>query len=768
MKKSIILQGNKYKQLASIWLVFCLISLGLSIALIPRMPINSSVLALLPENTLGDVPQGIEDAFLTRLDSQMIWLVHDDKNGMAAAQAFADGLKQIGRIDVKDKMSASDLSAWGEYYFQHRDLLLDDATKNRLTGDGQQQANWILSQLYSAFSGISSKELTHDPLLLMRAKQLELQSSAKKMMLQQGWLYTKDEQGASWYIIRGELQSSYTMATAHQIVEDIDGIKNTLQKEYPDSQILQRGTLFYSDYASQLAQKDMTHLGSTTLLAVIALIIVAFRSLRPLLLCLLSVAVGGMVGMLVTYLVFGEVHLMTLVMSMSLIGLSVDYALYFLTERMVHGKEDTPFATINKIRTTLLQALMTVIIAYVVMMVAPFPGLRQLAVFAAVGLTASCLTVMLFLPFLVNKLPVRPLPCQRILSLWINLWTKNSVFPVAIIVLITILIAASFWHLRVSDDIGELQALPAHLQQQDQTITKLTGQSTEQKWFVVYGQHSQQALERVEKLNAVLVQAKEQGLLSDYRTFPLPSLKQQSANQLLVAQAMPKVVALLADQGVALSVDTLSSEKVTPEQWLKSTVSEGWRLAYVSLADGATGILIPVNGVTDTSKLSELAGPLEGVAWVDRKTQFSDLFAFYRTILTGLLLIILGVIVVFYCARLGMKKGVIYVMPTILSLGGALAFLVYSGQSLNLFSLLALVLVLGIGINYTLFFGNERGVAKTSLLAITLAMLTTLWTQGLLVFSATQAIRGFGIVLCGGIVTAFILSPLVLTIRNEK
>ncbi|MFX5821170.1 hypothetical protein ABTE22_19270, partial [Acinetobacter baumannii] len=72
-----------------------------------------------------------------------------------------------------------------------------------------------------------------------------------------------------------------------------------------------------------------------------------------------------------------------------------------------------------------------------------------------------------------------------------------------------------------------------------------------------------------------------------------------------------------------------------------------------------------------------------------------------------------------------------------LSLGCGLAVLSLSGHTVNLFSLLALVLVLGIGINYTLFFSNPHGTPLTSLLAITLAMLTTILTLGMLVFSAT-------------------------------
>ncbi|MDY9328009.1 hypothetical protein U0B20_27690, partial [Escherichia coli] len=79
-------------------------------------------------------------------------------------------------------------------------------------------------------------------------------------------------------------------------------------------------------------------------------------------------------------------------------------------------------------------------------------------------------------------------------------------------------------------------------------------------------------------------------------------------------------------------------------------------------------------------------------------------------------------------ARLGWRKGLISLVPSVLSLGCGLAVLAMSGQAVNLFSLLALVL----------------------------AMLTTLLALGMLVFSATQAISSFGIVLVSGIFTAFL------------
>ncbi|EAS2072060.1 hypothetical protein A2I38_24920, partial [Salmonella enterica] len=174
------------------------------------------------------------------------------------------------------------------------------------------------------------------------------------------------------------------------------------------------------------------------------------------------------------------------------------------------------------------------------------------------------------------------------------------------------------------------------------------------------------------------------------------------------------------------------------------------------------------DGVTDSHALAVLAAKQPGIAWVDRKLTFDALFAGYRALLTGLLGIALAVIACGAVARLGLRKGLISLVPSVLSLGCGLAALSLSGHSVNLFSLLALVLVLGIGINYTLFFSNPSGTPLTSLLAITLAMLTTLLTLGMLVFSATQAISSFGIVLVSGIFTAYLLSPLAMPDKKRE
>ena len=605
--------------------------------------------------------------------------------------------------------------------------------------------------------------------MLGGGSQLALQQNASQVGLCQGGLTAKDTQGRTWYFLHGELSTgSFDMARNQQLVDKLGVLERDLKAAFPDAEVLTRGTVLFSNYASQQARQDVSTLGVATVVGVLLLIFFVFRSPRPLLLCGLSVGIGALAGTVFTLLLFGELHLMTLVMSISIVGISADYTLYYLTERMVHGGHVSALESLKKVLPALLLALGTAVVAYLIVALAPFPGLQQLAVFAATGLTASCLTVVCWYPFLVKGLPVRPVPAMVLMGRWLAAWRRQRVVRLGIPLALLVLSVVGLLRLEVNDDISQLQALPQDLMQQERQLTALTGQSADQTWFVVYGDSAEETLLRLEQLSPKLRDAQQQAWLKQYRLLPLSSQAQQQRDSQLIASAAPAVIERLKDTGVDVVMPDVRPMPVTLERWLDSPISEGWRLLWLTLPNGKSGVLVPVSGVSDSAALGQMAKTLPGVEWIDRKGTFDALFGFYRAMLGWLLGAALVVIALSYVIRLGLRRGIINVVPSVLSLGGGLAVLALSGHSLNLFSLLALVLVLGIGINYTLFFSNPRGTPMTSLLAVTLAMCVALLTLGMLVFSSTQAISSFGIVLCSGIFIAFLLAPLALPDSKGK
>ncbi|MGZ5053282.1 MAG: MMPL family transporter, partial [Methylobacter sp.] len=121
--------------------------------------------------------------------------------------------------------------------------------------------------------------------------------------------------------------------------------------------------------------------------------------------------------------------------------------------------------------------------------------------------------------------------------------------------------------------------------------------------------------------------------------------------------------------------------------------------------------------------------------------------------------------------KFGWRNAATIMSVPVAALAVSLAMLGWFDQLFSLFNLFALLLVLGIGVDYGLFFfmaGDRR--ASTSL-GVTLSALTTLLAFGLLAVSSTEIVHAFGFTVTAGIVTALLCAPLIelkeLTLGNR-
>ena len=67
---------------------------------------------------------------------------------------------------------------------------------------------------------------------------------------------------------------------------------------------------------------------------------------------------------------FGEVHIFTLVISSSLVGI-IDYGIHFLTERRLHGQQESPHQTRARPLPSLSMALFATLVGYGLLWLAP-------------------------------------------------------------------------------------------------------------------------------------------------------------------------------------------------------------------------------------------------------------------------------------------------------------------------------------------------------------------------------------------------------------
>lgn len=755
---------------AILWL-FVVISILLTAGyLIQHSKLNTSVLSLLPNEQTNDVPVEIIDGFQDRLDKQLVWLIKPQQaTNLEPVNWWYEHLQKQPFIhSVNGYFDEQFQQNWGKFAYQYRYQLLDETTANRI--ETHNQFAWIESQIYSPFSGVSATELNNDPLLLTRSSQLNQLNSAGKLAIKNKWLSVQDSLGNDWYMIYADLKdSSFNISQSHQIVEQLDALIEQLQINWPETNILKRGVLFYSDYASEQAQNDISTIGSISVIGIILLIMSIFRSVIPIFLSLLSIFIGIVCGLVAVLASFGQIHIMTLVMSTSIIGIAIDYSLHYLTERLLHGDQESPYASLKKLISTLFIALCTSFIAYLVLLIAPFPGLKQLSMFAIFGLIGAFMTVICWYPILVNKLPVRQHVGQRILTRWLDIW-QNKKTQWLLVSSALIFIGIGLSNLKIDDDIGKLQALPAELQQQEQQIIDITGQTSDQKWFIVFGDSAEQTLQRLENFIPKLEQAKSNGWFTQYQSINLPSIGKQKRNIALIDQYTPEIIAKLNQIGFAIKTPSLQETNtfITPNLWEQSEISHGKKLLWLSLKTGESATLIPISGINNLTEISQMSQIDEGIYWLDRRSEFTTMFTHYRVYLTKLIIgsvIAICICFMVYNRKHGIRTGLKSTLPTLLSIGIALSVHGMIDQTLNLFSMLALILVIGIGIDYSLFLSNRKSQTQSALLAVTMAAITTLLSFGLLIISHTTAIMGFGLVLTSGIFGAFVFAPLAINNR---
>ncbi len=182
--------------------------------------------------------------------------------------------------------------------------------------------------------------------------------------------------------------------------------------------------------------------------------------------------------------------------------------------------------------------------------------------------------------------------------------------------------------------------------------------------------------------------------------------------------------------------------------------------------DGQWLVLTPLGGVTDPGRVREALAALP-----ESRTRLVDLKQVSAGMLDGfrreaLRQAALGAVLIvgLLFAGLGSWRRVLRVTaPVAAALPLTVALLAAAGQRLGVFHLVALLLVLGIGLNYALFYErppeDEEELGRTRL-ALALCTASTVITFGCLAFSATPVLHAIGSTVALGAILSLALAAL--------
>lgn len=323
------------------------------------------------------------------------------------------------------------------------------------------------------------------------------------------------------------------------------------------------------------------------------------------------------------------------------------------------------------------------------------------------------------------------------------------------------LVASGLLKLSSVDDVRTLQNAPPALIAEQIEVARILGLASPAQVFIVSGTDTDELLRHEEGLTARLAGLAKAGSITGYQALSdwVPSTGTQQANARLVADANRKAwQAVAATTGEPIDIAPVEPRLLRVADL--APVAQG--LPAISEWRGGNGIhhtLVMLQGVNRDSlpALMQAAAGLPGVRFIDNTARYSELLSHYRLRLSGLLLLGLAAVVAVLQWRYGRDAWRAW-LPTVLGGAFTLACFGWLGIPMQLFVVLSLILLLGMGIDYGIFMQEHPG-ERSVWLAVAIAGISTLLAFGLLALSSTPALRAFGMAMLIGETSIWLLTP---------
>ncbi len=746
------------KALALLWLALVLAALThVAVLSWQGMPRETDIMALLPREEREPEIQAAKDLVARWLSGRVVVMVgHAERDkARSAASDLRRALVERGLVwaasDIPDEDAIKRL---GAAYFTHRaGLLAEDDRGKLLRGEGEGLVKRALSQVYGFGGAVDSRLLARDPFLLFPAFLGGLPTPASRVTMDEGLPGLKDN-GITWVLLSLKANGeAFDLDFQNRFVAAFDA-QSILAPE--GAKILRLGAVFFARAGAEQAMGESARIGLISLAGTVLLVVLTFRSLRPLLLCLAAIGAGLAAALSVCLLLFGSLHVAAQMFGAALIGVAVDYALLYFGQTFTPRTD--PVARLAHVLPGMILGVATTIIGYGALALSPFPGLHQVAVFSAVGLAGSFLSVVLWFPLL-DRAPAAALPPQwAAAAAWLWRFWDEAEFTRArwtALAVLAVLGAVGLARLEVDDDMRRQQGLSPSLVAEQAEIQRLAGFGQAGRFFLVRGEDGQRVLEREEALDERLAGLTNRQSVARF----VPSNRRQAENAVLAERALytPHLAAYRASLGMAEPPEAVSG---TPLSLADIRATGGLPFLDALVLDERMHV-VSVDGGVDSEILRQAAMGLDGVHFVDPTGDLNQLLESYRR----RALMLVGASALLMLPLLAWRYGAKGAVRVLLPAAGAVILtpplLALAGIGFSFFAAMALVLVLSIGTDYAVFCAEDRQRDPVTLVSVSLAMLTTLLSFGLLAASDAAAVRAFGATMLVGVALTFVLAPSV-------
>lgn len=497
-------------------------------------------------------------------------------------------------------------------------------------------------------------------------------------------------------------------------------------------------------------------------LAAVLVLTVALRSLPAVVLALLPVLSGLLAGAAAVRIGFGEIHGISLAFGATLLGVTIDYPLHHLWRARADGGVEPARA----IRRPLLIGAISTACGFGALAIAGFSGLQQLAVLSVTGILVAATVTSWVLPALVprsvtvlsTRLRIEP-TCPR----WLP--------PTLAAFLILGGGIAAVTQLRMETDLGMLSPVPAELAARDGELRRELGFPETRFLVRVSAARPEAALQATERLTDRLDRLAAEGRIA--RFDPVTRLLPSARTQRERAQALPEAGALRSSVQAAIGDLPLRSDAFEPfiedvdasrslEPLQADMLPDGMvhdRIESRLLDRGEHWTsLVYLGGVVDAAAIKAELEALPEARLVDLQAATGRLMTEYQQramVHFALGAGAIGLILLVGTARAGRTLAILAVAGG--AVGGTVLLLAVLGVSLSVFHVIALLLIVGLSIDYGVFArpGDRIGMESVALCAISSAL-----AFAILAMADIPLLRAIGSTVLCGTILSFVLATL--------
>jgi predicted exporter len=734
-----------------LWLALMLACCGYSaLKLSVGGAFESNILSLMPNSsaTASDASSELQQ----QGQGKFVILISgaSSQSGLAMAKALRDRLSKLADVGITDSTRELEQTLQ-EFYKPFRYQVLSSATRDLLlTKTPLELAELRLASLYSPLPDQSLYSFSDDPLNLS-ATWIESLLPGQGNLAAGEMLSVKDGT-VTWYVVRGATDVSPFNLGLQQA---FNIVISDFHRDNPEGALLTSGLLFHAAAGSEIARSEISTVGLGSILALVLLVGLVFRSLSKVSFILLVVICSTLTALTCTWLVFGQVHLVTLAFGSTLLGLAADYCFHFLVKVQASGNPQLARKAIFK---GLAISAASSIAAYLFQLSSPFPGLQQFAVFIASGLAAAFFTVLVAADYFSNceKAPIAlGLVYEHCLKAQYRKISRHRGMFFAALGLVLLVCVGVIYKRGVSDDIRLLNTSGVELLASETKVKSLMGGFDIQRYFVIHGDSQEQVLQRTELLVDGLVGISNEPLETLSPALLIPSLARQESDYRLVQEklfspegALPLLCRQLGGQCPWLDVLPSFNSQLTLTEFPSVLLSD---FPMLSLLRQNSSVVL----ITSAVDLKSSSLPSAGITYVDQVKDLSGMLEGFRKqvswILTGFICLLVG-----FSYWLFSAQALVIASSVITS--SVIGLLLAAPGGITLFHVLALLLVVGIAIDTAVFFISP-GLDRNTWAAATLACFTSIIAFGLLALSQVPILHQFGQVVFYGLLTAWVVTP---------